>query len=759
MRIKEILSKEHIVNGLKSLGKLRIKISHGSIMTFSALLLILLVAFIIRIFPIKWEIQAGSMHLSEFDPYFQYRFTEYVVKNGFISWVWPPPGWIDTQRWYPAGISATTGYPGLPFTTAFLYKIVSALGVNIQLMDFCALFPAIMGMLACLAIYFLGKDIGGKPVGLFAALFLALSPSYIQRTSLGFFDDETIGIFALVLFAFLFLRAIEENRPLSSSAKYAIGSGLTLGYFCAGWGAAFYPLGLTGLFVFVLIMLKRYTQRLLLSYSLTFGLGLFIAINVPRNAPTYLTTIAILPVAGVFTVLCFCEVFRALTSAKSKSIFMIVFLVLLISGFVVIWQLGYMRSISGKFISVIDPIMRAASPLTESVAEHRITAWGSIYYEFGIGIIFFVAGFFFILRNLNNRNLFLLIFGLTSLYFAGSMVRLLVLVAPAFGLLAAIGIIGILKPFNTLLKEPPKIFTKKKYSLEHVGKEFSGITLFLIFLILMTNFAFSPQSGGMPKVYRQAYAPITITAASLSLVPNEPVRAWMDTLKWLSDLPSPSTTVVCSWWDYGYWLTILGNVTSLCDNATINSTQIGLVGRIYMSNETQAVRILKEQFNGPHGPPTYILVFTTFASTGQDYPVGGDEGKWMWMARIANSSRIVRELYAQEWGIWEYKEWGPSMQNNTFGYSNSTTGTFQWNAVGQNTTIYKLMENAKSALLYSTSGYTAPALTYFTNGHFFGGPVATLGTIQSTGETVYLDALVCLYEVDYEKYDLDHKLQ
>ena len=753
MRIKEILSKEHIVNGLKSLGKLRIKISHGSIMTFSALLLILFVAFTIRLFPIKWEIQAGSMHLSEFDPYFQYRFTEYVVKNGFISWVWPPPGWNDTQRWYPAGISATTGFPGLPFTAAFLYKIISALGVNIELMDFCALLPAIMGMLACLAIYFLGKDIGGKPIGLFAALFLALSPSYIQRTSLGFFDDEIIGIFAFVLFLIMFLRAIEEDRPTSSSVKYAVGSGLTLGYFCAGWGAAFYPIGATVLFVFVLILLKRYTQRLLLSYSLTFGLGLFIAVNVPRLTPSYLITIPILPVAGVLVLLCIYEVSRALTVTKWTVIFITAFLAMLVAGFGVLWQLGYMQDIAGKFWSVINPFVRESVPLTESVAEHRISAWGSIYYEFSIGILFFVAGFFFIVRNLTDRNLFLLILGLTSIYFASSMVRLLVLVAPIFGLLAGIGIIGILKPFITLLKEPPKIFTKKKYSLEHVGKEFSGTAVFLIFLILMTNFAFSPQSGGMPKVYRQAYVPITITAGSLSLVPNEPVRAWMDALEWMKSNLSP-TTAVCSWWDYGYWLTILGNVTTLCDNATINSTQIGLVGRIYMSNETQAVRILKEQFNGPHGPPAYILVFTTFASNGQDYPVGGDEGKWMWMARIANSSGTVRELYKDEWGVWEYKEWGNNKEYNTFGYSNSTTGTFQWNAAGRNTTIYKLMENAKSSQI-GADYYPAPQLTYFKNPHFFGGQVATLGTTQS-GTTVYLDALVCLYEVDYAKYDLEH---
>jgi dolichyl-diphosphooligosaccharide--protein glycosyltransferase len=697
---------------------------------------------------LKWEIQTGSIHLSEFDPYYQYSLTNFMVKNGLFSpYMRQPngdPQWIDRQRWYPEGINMGMSLPSLPMTAAFFYDIISVLGVNVGLMEFCALFPAIMGTLACLIIYFVGKDVGGKSVGMFAALFLALSPSYIQRTSVGFFDDETIGIVALVLFVFMFLRAIEEERPVSSGVKYSIGSGLTLAYFVAGWGAAVYPIGLTVLFVFVMILLKRYTWRLLLSYSITFGLGLFITVNVPGISLAYLTTSPIILVAGMFVLLLLSELLRNLTSVKSKMLFAVLFLVSLVSAFTILWSLGYTGLIGGKFMSVIDPIMRAASPLTESVAEHRITAWGPMYFEFGAGIIFFIASFFFILRKPNNRNVFLLIFGLTSLYFAGSMVRLLVLIAPAFALLAAVGIMGILKPFNTLLKEPLKIFTKKKYSLQHVGKEFSGVGIFLIFLMLMTNFVVSPQSGGMPKVYTQAYTPVTITAAGLSITPNEPITAWMDALEWMKSNLSP-TTAVCSWWDYGYWLTILGNVTSLADNATINGTQIALIGRVYTSTEVQAVRILKEQFNGPHGPPAYILVFITFASTGQDYSVGGDEGKWMWMAKIANSSDIARNLYADEWGEWTYKEWTDSTgQYNTFG--NATASPFVWNDVGQNTTIYKLMAYAKSAV----SGQSAPQLTYFKNPHFFGGPIGTLGT-TSSGTTVYLDALVCLYEVDYEK--------
>ena len=51
---------------------------------------------------------------------------------------------------------------------------------------------------------------GGKAVGLFAALFLALAPSFLQRSSLGFFDTEVPGVLGLVLFIFLFLRSLDS---------------------------------------------------------------------------------------------------------------------------------------------------------------------------------------------------------------------------------------------------------------------------------------------------------------------------------------------------------------------------------------------------------------------------------------------------------------------------------------------------------------------------------------------------------------------
>jgi len=689
----------------ESLGKLRVKVSHTSLLSLAALMLILFVAYVIRMLPLRWEIGSGAgfINLSEFDAFFEFRIGNYMVQNGLLSPYWPKL-WVDTQLWYPAGINmGTESLPSIPMTGAFLYDIVHALGVNIDFMSFCALLPPIFGTLCVLIMYFIGKEYGGRAVGLLAALILALDASFITRSNLGWFETET-ATFSFLLFFLLFPKAIEEERSIGSSLKISLACGLCLAYFICGWGAAYYLVDLAVLFVFVLLLLKRYTRRILFAYSVTYGVGLLIAMSAPFLGIEYPTSYAVLPVAGVFVLLCLSEVLQILTSARERFALVVATIVAIIGAFTAIFALGYSRNIAGKFLTVLDPLLRSASPLTESVAEHGITAWGSMYYDLGILILFFVVGLYFIARNLINKNLWLLLFGLTALYFAGSMVRLLYLLAPAFGVIAAIGIVGILRPFITMLKEPPKI-TTKKFRLEHVGKEFSGAAVFLIFLILVTQFAVSPQTGGIPTVYTQAYSPLTITAASLPIVPNAPVTEWMDMLTWIKNNLSP-TTVVDAWWDYGFWLTILGNCTTLNDNATINGTQIENVGYTMMADPNGSVRMLK-LYNA-----SYILVFTTLAietQSGVNYAVEagyGDEGKWTWMARISAQSSYDTNVNANSvWPDWNWTD------ETAFGsYTNVTTywpNDWLWNDQGTNSTIYQLMTWART-LYCAAQGVTDP---------------------------------------------------
>jgi len=756
-------TREAAIDGLKNLGKLRIKVSRTSVLTFTALLLILFVAYTIRMLPLRWEIGSGTgfINLSEFDAFFEFRISNYMVQNGLLSPYWPKL-WLDTQLWYPQGINmGTESLPSIPMTGAVLYDIVHALGINIDLMSFEALLPPIFGTLCVLIMYFIGKEYGGKAVGLLAALILALDASFITRSNLGWFETET-ATFSFLLFFLLFPKAIEEERPISSSLKLSLACGACLAYFIMGWGAAYYLVDLAVLFVFVLLLLRRYTRRILFAYSITYGLGLLVAMSAPFLGPKYPVSYAVLPVVGVFLLLCLSEVLQILTSARERFALVVASLVAIIGAFTAIFALGYAGNIAGKFITVLDPLLRSASPLTESVAEHNITAWGSMYYDLGILILFFVVGLYFISRNLVNKNLFLLLFGLTSLYFAASMVRLLYLLAPAFGIIAAVGIVGILRPFITMLKEPPKI-TTKKFRLEHVGKEFSGTAVFLIFLILMTQFAFSPQSGGIPTVYTQAYTPLTITAASLPIVPNAPVTQWLEMLTWMKNNLA-STDVVDAWWDYGFWLTILGNVTTLNDNATINGTQIENVGYTMMANENDSVKMLK-LYNAK-----YILVFTTLAletpsgsSTTYAIEAGyGDEGKWTWMARIsAQSSYDTNVNPNSAWPDWNWTD------ETAFGsYTNVTTywpNDWLWNDQGYNSTIYQLITWART-LYCSAQGVTDPDAGNATGGvnpdtgqtnpvplYFTPAYIAGLDLTPSDASSLYggLVPLVALYQINY----------
>ncbi len=707
VEFKKLFRREKLVEALKNFGALRPRISHSSLTFASLLFIVLLLALTIRLLPMRW-----GTYLSEFDPYWQYRLTEHMVENGFTAWT----SWRDHMSWYPYGRdAAATSFPGLAFTAASIFLALKTLGLSIDLLEMCVIFPPIMGTLTCLVMFFLGKDIGGKEVGLFSALFLALNASYIGRTSWGFFDDETVGILGILLFILFFLRSLETGKHLKGSLVYAIAAGLSLGYLFSSWGASRYPVGIAVLFVLAMLLLRRYSSRLLFSYSATFGIALFMAINVPKNGFGFLTESTVLAVLGVFLLLCAYEGFGHVKTARMKTVLvfsLLVFCAILI--FLLAWS-GYFRPLGGKFMSVLNPFERLGRPLVESVQEHRPAAWGSFYYDLGIGAFFVPVGLFFAVRNPTNRNIFLAIFGLTSIYFASSMIRLTLLMAPALCLIWALALVRVMTPFTTLMKEAPVILRRKARFATHVGKEFSGALVTVVFLLLLFTFVLPS-----PRVFSQADSPTTLASASVPLRPDDTVLDWINTLGWMRE-NLPSTAVVASWWDYGYWITTLGNKTSLADNATWNLTQIENIGLMFMSNETEAIRVI-EKFNrdahllGFDYNVSHVLVFTTFDLNGNDV-MFGDEGKWRWMARIA----------ARRY---------PEINEADFTVFNNETRSWEWTDLGKRTVIYKLMTYGKSQRVPSVP---PPTLEHFELAYW-----SKESPIQGQ---IY--ALVAIYEVKY----------
>jgi dolichyl-diphosphooligosaccharide--protein glycosyltransferase len=678
-----------------------------------------------------------------------------MVDNGLLSPYYPTP-WINAMKWYPVGLDMSSLLPALPMTATILYGVVSLFG-NIDLMTFCAILPAFMAALSCLILYFIGKDMGGKAVGLSAALFLAIAPSFLQRSSLGFFDTEVPGVLGMVLFIFLFMRSMDSKRSLKASLIYSLGAGLSLAYFISGWGAAYYIIGLASLFVFVLVLLKRYSQRLLITYSITFGLALMIGTKVPYIGLNYLVSGAILPVAAVFLVLILAELMRNNITIKSKLTLVSASMVAVIGGFIGLWLTGSLSSLAGKFITVLNPFIRASSPLVDSVAEQRLSGWGNIYIELGIGILFFLVGLYFTLRNPTNRNIFLLLFATTSLYFATSMVRLLVIFAPAYAIIAAIGIFGTITPFVALLKGTSKNLVKAKRKMLRVSREYSGLAIIIIFVLIVSNLAFSPQSGGMPRAVSQAYTPTAISGGSLpvggaNLNANIPV--WLDAVNWLQTNVE-STDVVVMWWDYGNWLSDLGNVTSMADNTTVNGTQIANIGFIYMGNENQSLAMLSS-----YGQKNvkYIAVFTVLVVQQQSetvynvYPAGyGDEGKWVWMARISgqDKQRFIDQGFISAADAW----------TNETAFGEQVSGGWQWNDRGLSSVVELLLNDAEVTYCYNLMANFedvtfAPDLELEPSQYFKG--IYYAGLYTSPFQYGGLVPLVAIYEIQWDLYNAAH---
>jgi dolichyl-diphosphooligosaccharide--protein glycosyltransferase len=94
-----------------------LRYAFGNVLSFFILLLIGVLAFSIRLFSvIKYE---SVIH--EFDPYFNYRVTQYLTKNGIYDF-W---NWFDDRTWYPLGrVIGGTVYPGLTLTAGTLWWLV-----------------------------------------------------------------------------------------------------------------------------------------------------------------------------------------------------------------------------------------------------------------------------------------------------------------------------------------------------------------------------------------------------------------------------------------------------------------------------------------------------------------------------------------------------------------------------------------------------------------------------------------------------------
>ena len=609
----------------------RPSLSRRTVLEASILGMALVLAVVFRVIRVRW-----GAYLDAFDPLFQYRVTEYVVKNGYAAWF----TWNDTLSWYPMGRDIyLSSYPGVPFSAAFVYNLLQALGFNVSVYNVCLYFPVLMSVVTCVTVYFLGKDLGGSSVGLFSAFFLAVSEAFISRTALGFFDTENIGIFGMAATALFFLRSIEEEKPTTERLAYAVAAGLIMGYTFASWGAARYIVGLLALFMIATILTNIFERRYIISYAITMGIGFAFAFFVPKLGSKYLQSVENMAVVLLIGFMVAYDFVRNRLERRKALLAMGGLLILLLVGVFALESLGVIRPLKGKFLRVVSPWGALQSPLYESVAEHKRATWSSIFGSFGLTFALGMLGAYFALADPDEKELYGVLFFVSSVYFAGVMSRLSLILSTPAALMAAYGLKGLITPFMDLskLREDTRRGRRVR-TVFGVSRELAVVFSVFIFVAALPTFWGTAESSYSPASVASSQVPAKIQGS----YPQD----WLQALSWLRD-NTPEDAIVVSWWDQGYWIEAIANRTTLADGSTSNTRQIATIAKIMMFNETESIPLLEG-----YGAD-YIVVFQVNfnpSDPSREWPFGYN-AIWAQMARIARlnvSDYIDQSGYTQK---------------------------------------------------------------------------------------------------------------
>lgn len=136
--------------------------------------------------------------------------------------------------------------------------------------------------------------------------------------------------------------------------------------------------------------------------------------------------------------------------------------IIIIAAVTVLMITGKISPWTGRFYSLLDPSYAKNNiPIIASVSEHQPTAWSSFYFDLQLLVFLFPVGLYICFSNLNDANIFIILYGITSIYFAGVMVRLMLVLAPVMCIMGGIAVASLLGKYIKDIDSSSKAQEKK----------------------------------------------------------------------------------------------------------------------------------------------------------------------------------------------------------------------------------------------------------------------------------------------------------
>ena len=615
-------------SSLFSIGKFDFKFNH--LLIIGILSLSFSISFLIRSQPagFGWE-------LNEFDPFFNYRATQYIVDNGVNAYF----DWNDDLSWYPHGRDVSqTSQVMLHLTAAVTYWIFGGGG---DLYGFTILFPVIFGSLTAIVVFALVRIIGGTTAGLFAALLYSVSIPIIIRGQIGWFKSEPLGLFFGALAIYLFLSGIKSKNNKIALSKL-IAAGVFFIFSLSAWGGDEFFIVPLGMFLLTLPFLRTDHKFLMWAIPIFTSSAILTSLAFERLGTHFIVGLGGLSliIPTIFLVSCIIIQKKSKESTKNRNgLFFLTAIIIIGSIFLIInAEANFIPLPSHRYLNAINPFLTTTDPLVDSVSEHATTTIKQSFLFHSILLIFAGLGIWLILKNSRKSSLikndmlsFSLIIGLTGVYVSSAFVRLEVFASFSIIILSSLGL-------SLLTKEI--FFNKTEINkFKNIAIKSPFVVGLIVLLIIPLVF---PAQG---NIFTITSGPPTILNGGSAYQIS--TTDWNDSLEWIKN-NTPENAVIASWWDYGYWIQTKADRATLADNSTLNTNIIANIAKMLLSNLDTAWNSLNEM------QADYVLIFVagqrlTVDNNG-DEPLyvlsgGGDESKKQWFMRIANEP-LAKYVYS-----------------------------------------------------------------------------------------------------------------
>lgn len=596
--------------------------------------------------------------IHEFDPWFNFRATKYLVSHSFYEFL----NWFDDRTWYPLGrVTGGTLYPGLMVTSGVIWHILRDwLSLPVDIRNICVLLaPAFSGLTAIFA-YFLTKEMKDSNAGLLAAIFMGIAPGYISRSVAGSYDNEAIAITLLLATFYFWIKAMKLG-----SVFYGTLTALLYFYMVSAWGGYVFITNLIPLHIFVLILMGRYNPRHYTAYTTWYALGTLASMQIPFVGFLPIRSndhMAALGVFGLLQLVAFGNYVKSKVPSDQFKTFLTVSLSLVtlagIGALFGLTALGWIAPWTGRFYSLWDTnYAKIHIPIIASVSEHQPTAWPAFFFDTNLLIWLFPAGIFLLFLELRDEHVFVIIYSVLCSYFAGVMVRLMLTLTPIICVAAAIALSKLFDVYLNVVDIFKNVEgDQKRREAVPIFYLASKIVVFLSFAFYLFYFVLH-----CTWVTSNAYSSPSVVLASRNPDGSQNIiDDYREAYYWLR-MNTPEDAKVMAWWDYGYQIGGMADRTTLVDNNTWNNTHIATVGKAMSSSEDVAYEILKK-----HDVDYVLVIFGGLLGYS-----GDDINKFLWMVRIAEGiwpDEIHERDYFTERGEYKMDEQAPAAMKNSLMY-------------------------------------------------------------------------------------------